>query len=245
MALKPCKECGQEVSTQAKTCPNCGTPNPTQSIGNTSIGCGTGCLGMLVLVVLIGMCNSGGSGPESSNTPTEPPPPRNAPLTVDQTTNVREGPGADYDPVRQIGAGERVWGHRRYEGSWRPLASSGSATDTVGYVLSRLLVSDAPPPKRSGYISLGGSVSFRDGQFIISNGDRFAWSDCELEVNPGVFSGGYSLEARQIAAQSVYSVGAMQFTKNGERFNPFTHKPESFSIFCDTRHGRGSYHGEW
>jgi predicted amidophosphoribosyltransferase len=24
MALKNCKECGKEVSTQAKTCPNCG-----------------------------------------------------------------------------------------------------------------------------------------------------------------------------------------------------------------------------
>ncbi|MBX9612444.1 MAG: zinc ribbon domain-containing protein [Burkholderiales bacterium] len=29
MALKPCRECRQEVSTEAKTCPHCGTPNPT------------------------------------------------------------------------------------------------------------------------------------------------------------------------------------------------------------------------
>jgi uncharacterized membrane protein YvbJ len=26
MALKPCKECGKDVSTEANTCPNCGVP---------------------------------------------------------------------------------------------------------------------------------------------------------------------------------------------------------------------------
>jgi len=29
MALKPCKECGAEVSTKAFRCPSCGTSNPT------------------------------------------------------------------------------------------------------------------------------------------------------------------------------------------------------------------------
>lgn len=29
MALKPCKECGSEVSTKAFRCPSCGTSNPT------------------------------------------------------------------------------------------------------------------------------------------------------------------------------------------------------------------------
>jgi hypothetical protein len=28
MALKPCKECGREVSTKARNCPNCGAPIP-------------------------------------------------------------------------------------------------------------------------------------------------------------------------------------------------------------------------
>jgi RNA polymerase subunit RPABC4/transcription elongation factor Spt4 len=31
MALKPCKECGKEISTEAKVCPNCGKKNPTAS----------------------------------------------------------------------------------------------------------------------------------------------------------------------------------------------------------------------
>lgn len=29
MALKKCRECGEQVSTQAKACPKCGAPNPT------------------------------------------------------------------------------------------------------------------------------------------------------------------------------------------------------------------------
>ena len=29
MALKPCRECGGDVSTEAHTCPRCGVPNPT------------------------------------------------------------------------------------------------------------------------------------------------------------------------------------------------------------------------
>jgi uncharacterized membrane protein YdbT with pleckstrin-like domain len=33
MALQPCRECGKMVSTEAATCPDCGVPNPTASIG--------------------------------------------------------------------------------------------------------------------------------------------------------------------------------------------------------------------
>ena len=32
MALKPCKECGKDVSTEANTCPNCGVPKPTKKV---------------------------------------------------------------------------------------------------------------------------------------------------------------------------------------------------------------------
>ena len=32
MGMKPCKECGKEVSTSAKNCPNCGKPSPAGSL---------------------------------------------------------------------------------------------------------------------------------------------------------------------------------------------------------------------
>lgn len=31
MALQPCRECGQMVSTEASACPNCGVPKPTEA----------------------------------------------------------------------------------------------------------------------------------------------------------------------------------------------------------------------
>lgn len=31
MAIKPCKECGKEISDQAKTCPHCGAPPPSKT----------------------------------------------------------------------------------------------------------------------------------------------------------------------------------------------------------------------
>ena len=37
MALSPCRECEQVVSTGAPACPHCGTPNPT---GPTCSSCG-------------------------------------------------------------------------------------------------------------------------------------------------------------------------------------------------------------
>ena len=39
MALEPCKECNKEISTLAKSCPNCGAPNENvkkQSQSNNS-----------------------------------------------------------------------------------------------------------------------------------------------------------------------------------------------------------------
>ena len=40
MALEPCRECGKTVSTEAKTCPNCGVRdpvNPGQALAGEAI----------------------------------------------------------------------------------------------------------------------------------------------------------------------------------------------------------------
>lgn len=66
MALKSCKECGQEVSTDAKECPNCGVRNPAgwyhAAVRYEGIG-GGGCLKFLgcivLLLILAGMCSGG------------------------------------------------------------------------------------------------------------------------------------------------------------------------------------------
>ena len=39
MAMKPCKECGKEISAKAKLCPHCGEPDPTRrALQNKMIG---------------------------------------------------------------------------------------------------------------------------------------------------------------------------------------------------------------
>lgn len=52
MTLKPCSECGEEVSSQASECPNCGAPTSKgrwQSL-NKSAG-NVGCLLTLLVVI--------------------------------------------------------------------------------------------------------------------------------------------------------------------------------------------------
>ena len=48
MALKPCKECGQEVSSQAKRCPHCGAKLKIGIMGKMAIA-----IGILFLLILL------------------------------------------------------------------------------------------------------------------------------------------------------------------------------------------------
>lgn len=73
------------------------------------------------------------------------------------------------------------------------------------------------------------------------------WNDVTMYLNGKGFSMGYSYKARMpIETGETYRIGAMQFTKsNGERFNPFTHKPKKLFISC-TMQGEESYVGvQW
>lgn len=59
MALKPCKECGKEVSTEARTCPQCGIMEPTGANGGVvQKGC-LGCVGVIVVLMIIGSLGGG------------------------------------------------------------------------------------------------------------------------------------------------------------------------------------------
>jgi hypothetical protein len=84
MALKPCKECGKEVSTSAAACPHCGAPVKAAGLS----GCGSLVVGFGALVILAMMVKAcdGGDAPapradnaSTSATPaaayTPPPPP--------------------------------------------------------------------------------------------------------------------------------------------------------------------------
>jgi len=73
-------------------------------------------------------------------------------------------------------------------------------------------------------------VSFDGLQFIITNLEARDWTNVRFEINPGLFSSGYTLKV-QIEAGKTYTVGAALFANaRGERFNPFTMKPQKFYI---------------
>ena len=101
--------------------------------------------------------------------------------------------------------------------------------------------------KEESIRDLNASIRFTGTQFVITNNDSFDWTDVKLEVNSQGLRSGYILRSNVIEAGTTYTVGAMQFAKkNGEKFNPFTHKPTNFSIWCDTPGGKnGSYYGAW
>ena len=53
MALKPCPECGTEVSTKAATCPQCGTPLKSGVLDTSVSGNARTCLGCLAWPIII------------------------------------------------------------------------------------------------------------------------------------------------------------------------------------------------
>jgi hypothetical protein len=81
MALIKCKECGEEISSAAAACPNCGKPIPKKSQA------GTGCLVVIIVFLVLGFLgqHSGSdknSKPESAAAPAEPTPAESAPASA-------------------------------------------------------------------------------------------------------------------------------------------------------------------
>ena len=66
MALKPCKECGKEISTSAKVCPHCG--KETISAWTKPRGTGSGCLLVIVVIILFYYIGKSKESPSPSKT---------------------------------------------------------------------------------------------------------------------------------------------------------------------------------
>jgi hypothetical protein len=69
VALKPCRECGKEISSEAKQCPNCGAKEPT---GRKTSPLALGCLLLIVFAVIGSIVGRGGSSTSQSPTPATP-----------------------------------------------------------------------------------------------------------------------------------------------------------------------------
>lgn len=71
MALVPCRECEQQISSQAKICPHCGIQYPVSKMSN---GGRIGCLAVIAIIVLVSIIGSNSASPPSptSSFPTAP-----------------------------------------------------------------------------------------------------------------------------------------------------------------------------
>lgn len=142
MALKPCRECGQDVSTSAKSCPNCGTPHPTRAMSKGA----TGCLGFLGIVVVIGMLSSLAGGDDYRSTTSSTSGSANAGTPrvshseryAHQTINIRARPTTDSRVVSQAARGASVFIGQVRNG-WAPVFRWRSSTDTTGFIYAQLL----------------------------------------------------------------------------------------------------------
>jgi len=96
-------------------------------------------------------------------------------------------------------------------------------------------------------VTLSAVVAYDDGQFTITNNDGFAWTDVEFDLNYETWSSGYTYHANRLEANTIYTVGSMQFTKgDGTMFSPYAQKPLKMSIHCKTPDGKdGWWFGGW
>lgn len=93
MALKKCKECGHQVSTKAKNCPDCGVKNPTSNpLLNFIV--------WVVIIIFAFVWFTSGDEDTSLN------------IGADKfstiSLNMREGPSTVYDIVTSLSPGEQV-----------------------------------------------------------------------------------------------------------------------------------------
>lgn len=96
-------------------------------------------------------------------------------------------------------------------------------------------------PKPAQQAELGALVAFPGAFFEVTNRDAWDWTDCELEINPKVFGGGFLFRAPRVASGAKLSIGVMQFANgDGDRFNPVAKKASQLSVICQTPRGTAS-----
>ena len=80
---------------------------------------------------------------------------------------------------------------------------------------------------------LDAAVRFSEVAYQITNNENKDWTNCKLEMNSGIFKGGYIYKAEIIPSQDPLIIPFREFTKgDGTRFNPYDIKPQNLSITC-------------
>src|SRR5688572_139181 len=107
MALKACRECGKQVSTEAAKCPHCGTPHPTSQFSKGA----RGCLWFLGIVFVISMMSTllpeADDDPATSQQAAAPKAAVNPAITTFLATHPEFGQVQFVEPMPNWAKGER------------------------------------------------------------------------------------------------------------------------------------------
>lgn len=99
MALAKCRECGAQISTEARACPHCGKKDPT---GRHTSPAAWGCLAVIVLAIILATLEP--DSPRTNTPSTIPPAQAEALCQTAITAKLRSPSTADFPAFRQIWA---------------------------------------------------------------------------------------------------------------------------------------------
>lgn len=104
-------------------------------------------------------------------------------------------------------------------------------------------------PTRTG-VALTATVGYNHKLllFRVENGDRFAWTGCQLSLNAQGVSSGYTREVETIRpgiTEAALLASAEFVDADGRRFDPATQQVVTLDIACETPQGRRAYGGRF
>jgi hypothetical protein len=122
----------------------------------------------------------------------------------------------------------------------KPITVTYGLDPPIDPVVEAITPQPVPPPPPP---VIQAKVQTTATDFRVRNLDEFDWTDCTIRLNSKAENNGYTIHLATIRARKLTHLGTMEFANsNGERFNPFTLKPKTVDIDCNTPQGRAEDH---
>lgn len=103
-----------------------------------------------------------------------------------------------------------------------------------------------PGPVPTNFPSLSAELGRSPARILVTNNDEFAWTRCTLDLNAGVFGGGYSQAVGRIGPGGQSTARLTAFERaGGERFDPASQTVQVVDLHCDTPSGRAHHNGSF
>ncbi len=179
MALRKCKECGNNVSSKAKSCPSCGAP--TKKATSAAVGCVAIILALAFGIVCAGLLNVDSSPAASKTTPARPASPANPPAPTPSQTPPDSDAGvraAGYEFAKKL-ITPALKSPTSANFPWDTVAFSRMEplTDKLGVTAQRWVVGGAVDAQNS----FGAQIRSRWKVVVLASGDSFFPVEAKLD----------------------------------------------------------------